>query len=138
MQVFLSPPRSPKANAFAERWVGTVRRECTDRLLIMSERLLRAVLDTRKGHYNRHRPHQSLHQRPPQSVEAGQPARRSRSPTASAAPDNSAASSTSTSKLPDRRQRNGLVDSPNQGFHAERTPGRGTSRGCRRPCRAAS
>ncbi|MGW1802676.1 integrase core domain-containing protein [Streptomyces sp. NPDC001984] len=74
VQVFLSPPGSPKANSFAERWVGTVRRECTDRLLIMNERLLRAVLDTCKGHYNRHRPHQSLHQRPPQSVEAGQPA----------------------------------------------------------------
>ncbi|MGW9031592.1 integrase core domain-containing protein [Streptomyces sp. NPDC055722] len=62
VQVLLSPPRSPKANAFAERWVGTGRRECTDRLLIMNERHLRAVLNTYAVHYHRHRPHQSLHQ----------------------------------------------------------------------------
>jgi transposase InsO family protein len=55
VQVLLSPPRSPKANAFAERWVGTVRREGTDRLLIMNERHLRTVLDTYTDQYNRHR-----------------------------------------------------------------------------------
>ncbi|MCQ4084848.1 integrase core domain-containing protein [Streptomyces sp. RB6PN25] len=67
VQVLLSPPRSPKANAFAERWVGTVRRECTDRILIMNERHLRIVLDTYTDHYNRHRPHQPFindHPRP--------------------------------------------------------------------------
>jgi transposase InsO family protein len=73
-QVLLSPPRSPKANAFAERWVGTVRRECTDRLLIMNERHLRTVLNTYTDHYKRHRPHQSLHQRSPQASETRQTA----------------------------------------------------------------
>ncbi|MGW9032896.1 integrase core domain-containing protein, partial [Streptomyces sp. NPDC055722] len=69
VQVLLPPPRSPKTNALAERWVGTVRRECTDRLLIMNERHLRAVLNTYTDHYNRHRLHQSLHQRPPHTAE---------------------------------------------------------------------
>jgi putative transposase len=65
IRVLRSPPRAPRANAFAERWVGTVRRECLDRLLIVSQRHLLTVLAEYVAHYNSHRPHQSLGQASP-------------------------------------------------------------------------
>jgi len=61
------PPRSPRANAFAERFVGTVRREVTDRTLIAGERHLCRTLDQYVGHYNGRRPHRALQLRSPRS-----------------------------------------------------------------------
>jgi transposase InsO family protein len=59
------PPRSPKANAFAERWIRTVRGEVTDRMLIAGPRHLHTVLNEYAAHYNQHRPHRAQGLRPP-------------------------------------------------------------------------
>jgi putative transposase len=60
------PPRSPRANAYAQRFVLTVRTEVTDRMLIFSQRHLRAVLTEYAQHDNRRRPHRALQLHPPQ------------------------------------------------------------------------
>jgi putative transposase len=57
--------RAPRANAIAERWIGSARRECLDRMLITGERHLRLILDEYADHYNTHRPHRALHQDSP-------------------------------------------------------------------------
>ncbi len=65
MRVIRAPVRAPRARAHAERWVGTLRRECLDRLLILGRRHLDSVVHVYATHYNEHRPHRSLGQRPP-------------------------------------------------------------------------
>jgi transposase InsO family protein len=59
------PPRSPRTNAYAERFVLTARTEITARMLVFSERHLRLVLAEYEAHYNRRRPHRSRQLRPP-------------------------------------------------------------------------
>jgi putative transposase len=59
-EVICTPVRAPNANAFAERWVGTVRRECLDQLLIVGRQQLVRVLRRYVEHYNQRRPHRSL------------------------------------------------------------------------------
>jgi transposase InsO family protein len=70
-RIICTPVRAPRANVYAERWVGTVRRECLDRILVFNRRHLQAVLVEYTRHYNSHRPHRSLDQRAPLD-EAGQ------------------------------------------------------------------
>jgi transposase InsO family protein len=65
IRVIKAPVRAPRARAHAERWVGTVRRECLDRLLILGRRHLQHVMKTYVLHYNEHPSHRSLGQRPP-------------------------------------------------------------------------
>ena len=67
--ILRSPPRAPRANAYAQRRVRTVRRECLDRMLVYSPRRLLAVLGEFVVHYNEDRPHQSLDQRPPDAAD---------------------------------------------------------------------
>ncbi len=55
-----TPVRSPRANAYAERWVRTVRAECLDRTLILGRGHLERVLREYVGHYNRQRPHRGI------------------------------------------------------------------------------
>jgi putative transposase len=64
-----TPIQAPNANAYAERWVRTVRSECLDWLLICARRQLERVLDTYVDHYNRRRPHRALDLDAPDPVE---------------------------------------------------------------------
>jgi transposase InsO family protein len=65
IQIIKTPVQAPQANAIAERWIGSARRECLDRMLIAGERHLRLVLGEYADHCNTHRPHRALRQCPP-------------------------------------------------------------------------
>ena len=65
IQIIKTPVRAPRANAIAERFVGTVRRELLDRLLIINQRHAAAALREFQRHYNDHRPHRTLGQAAP-------------------------------------------------------------------------
>jgi len=79
MRVIRTPVRAPNANAHVERWVGSVRRECLDRLLIFNPRQLERVLHVYVRHYNERRPHRALGLQAPDQPTIpstrGQPAR---------------------------------------------------------------
>jgi hypothetical protein len=66
-EVLLTPVQAPRANAYAERWVRTVRAECLDWLLIVGRGHLEQVLQIYVQHYNAHRPHRALGLQPPDS-----------------------------------------------------------------------
>src|SRR5262249_9765455 len=64
------PPRAPRANTYAERWVATVRADCLDWTLIWNQRQLHRVLTEYLQHYNAVRPHRSLDLQPPRRAPA--------------------------------------------------------------------
>ena len=65
IKVIRTPVRAPNANAHMARWVGTVRRECLDRILIVGRHQLEHILRVYVKHYNQERPHRALDLRPP-------------------------------------------------------------------------
>src|SRR5262249_2467426 len=69
VRIIKATVRAPRANAIADRWIASARRECLDRMLITGERHPRLVLDECVNHYNAHRPHRALQHDPP----AGRP-----------------------------------------------------------------
>ena len=75
LEVIRTPVRAPRANSICERVVGIIRRECLDGMLILGVGHLDQVLTEYIAHYNRHRPHWSLDQRPPDGTAVSSPQR---------------------------------------------------------------
>ena len=65
IRIIKTPLRAPRANAIMERWIGSLRRELFDRMLILNARHLRRVIAEYEDHFNTHRPHRSLAQAAP-------------------------------------------------------------------------
>ncbi len=68
-KILRTPVRTPVANTFAERWIGSIRRELLDRTIIWNRRQLERLVVDYIAHHNQHRPHQSLGQRPPTPID---------------------------------------------------------------------
>ncbi|MCP4960241.1 MAG: transposase [Actinomycetia bacterium] len=68
IKILKTPVRVPVANTFAERWIGSIRRELLDRTIIWNQHQLERLVRDYIDHHNQHRPHQSLEQRPPTPV----------------------------------------------------------------------
>jgi putative transposase len=73
IKVIRTPVRAPQANAYAERFIRTIRTECLDWLLIVGRRRLEHVLRIYIHHYNRERPHRGLALQPPQAPQSKPP-----------------------------------------------------------------
>jgi putative transposase len=73
LKILKTPVRTPVANAFAERWIGTARRELLDRTIIWNQHQLERLIVDYIAHYNTHRSHRSLDQQPPEPAEAPPP-----------------------------------------------------------------
>ena len=73
IKIIRTPVQAPNANAFAERWVRTLRTDCLDRILVVGRRHLEHVLRVYRRHYNQHRPHRALELLPPDGGEPAPP-----------------------------------------------------------------
>ncbi len=67
--IIRTPVRAPNANAFAERWVRSIREECLDKIIILNERQLQRVLTAYVDYFNHARPHQGINQQCPIRLE---------------------------------------------------------------------
>ncbi|MCP4963332.1 MAG: transposase, partial [Actinomycetia bacterium] len=70
LKILKTPIRTPVANTFAERWIGSIQRELLDRTIIWNRGQLERLVTGYVEHHNTHRPHRSLEQRPPTTTTA--------------------------------------------------------------------
>jgi putative transposase len=74
IEILRTPVRAPRANAYCERFIGSLRRECLDHILILSEKQLRCLVNKYVQYFNGDRPHQGIDQRIPAEPDTSQPA----------------------------------------------------------------
>jgi Integrase core domain len=103
IRVIKAPVRAPRARAHAERWVGSVRRECLDRLPIVGRRHLESVVRVYALHYNTHRPHRALNQQPPLAKPAPVGARAPRTTAPTRSPPSSRSARRTAARIRTRR-----------------------------------